>query len=120
MNSLDPDIKFIFQNVSTIANFLDLSCSIKNDQLIFDIYPRPTHSFSYLNYHSCHPQHAKNNIVLSLGQIFIRIVFKKKEPHLSKYKCCLIQRCHPREVQDYAMTTPSMKPTSTQRGSLSI
>ena len=59
---LDPDIKFIFKNVCTVNNFLDVSCSMKNDQLLFDIYHKPTDSFSYLHYHSCNPQHPKNNI----------------------------------------------------------
>ena len=49
MNSLDPDIKLIFKNVSTIAIFLDVSCSTKIDQLMFDIYHEPTHSFSHLH-----------------------------------------------------------------------
>ena len=71
INSLDLDIKFIFQNVFTVAIFLDVSCSIKNDQLIFDIYHKPTHSFSYLYYCSCHPQHTEINIVLSLAQRII-------------------------------------------------
>ena len=56
MVSLDPDIKFIFENVSTVAIFLDNSCLIKNDQLIFHIYHKLTHSFSYLHCRSCHPQ----------------------------------------------------------------
>ena len=34
MNSLHPDIKSIFENVSSVAYFLDVSCLIKNDQLI--------------------------------------------------------------------------------------
>ena len=46
MNNLDPDIKFILENVSTVAIFLYVSGSIKNDQLIIDIYHKPTHSFS--------------------------------------------------------------------------
>ena len=57
INCLDPDNKFIFENVSIAANFLDASCSITNDQLIFDIYQKPAHSFSYLHYRSCHPQY---------------------------------------------------------------
>ena len=61
MNSFDSNIVFIFGNVSTVANFLDVSCSTKNDQLIFDIYHKPTNSFSYLHYCSCCPQHTKIN-----------------------------------------------------------
>ena len=67
INSLDPDIKFISKNVSTAVNFLDVSCSIKNDQHIFDIYHKSTHSFSYVHYCSCHPQHTKINNVFFTG-----------------------------------------------------
>ena len=42
MNSLNPDIKFIFENVSTVSNLLDALGSMKNDQLIFEIYHKPT------------------------------------------------------------------------------
>ena len=45
MNSFDPDFKCIFENVSSVANFLDVLCSTKNDQLIFDIYHKTTHWF---------------------------------------------------------------------------
>lgn len=34
----NPDIKFIFENASKLANFEDVPCSIKNDHFIFDIY----------------------------------------------------------------------------------
>ena len=101
MNSPDPDITFTSENASTVANFLDVSCSIKNYQLIFAIYHKPTHSFSYLHYRSCHPQHTKNYIVLSLWQ-----------RNLNKLKSCLIQHGHPEKVLDYTMTklfSPSFK-----------
>ena len=38
INNVDRDIKFVFENVSTAANILDVSGSTKNDQLIFNIY----------------------------------------------------------------------------------
>ena len=34
INSLDSDINFFFENVSTLANFSHVSCLIKNDQII--------------------------------------------------------------------------------------
>ena len=104
MNSLDPDIKLLFENVSTLAKFLDVSCSIKNYHLVFDIYHKPGHSFSYLHYRSCHSKHSKNNIALSLGQRTIRIVSENKEQHPNKLKSCLIQCGHPEEILDYTMT----------------
>ena len=56
MNSFDPGMKFIFENVSTVEKFLDNSTSIKNNQIIFDIYHKRTRSFSYLHYPSCQPE----------------------------------------------------------------
>ena len=59
MNSLDHYIKFISKHVSTAAIFLDVLCSIKGDQFIFDIYQKPTHLFVYLHYNNCHLEHTK-------------------------------------------------------------
>ena len=92
--------------------FVNASCSIKNDRIIFDIYHKPTHSFSYLLYRRCHPQHTKSNTVLSLGQRIIRIVSENKEQYLNKLKSCVIQCGHPEEVLDYTMIklfSPSFK-----------
>ena len=55
INELHPDIQFIFENLSSEVNFLDVKCTIDNNQIMFDIYHKPTHSFSYLHYKSCHP-----------------------------------------------------------------
>ena len=106
MNSADGDIKLTFEKVSTVVNFLDVSCSIKNDQLTFKIYHKPKHSFSYLHNHSCRPQYTKNNIVLLLGQIVNCALSENKEQHLHKLKSCLVQRGHlergPRLYNDQA------------------
>ena len=102
MNSLDRDIKFNFRNVSTVSNFSDVSYSIKYYQLKFNINHKPTHSFSYK-----HPQVTKNNIVLSLRQIIVRIVSANKEnmeQHFNKLKSFLAKRGHPKELLDYTMT----------------
>ena len=96
MNSLDPDIKFIFENVSTVSNFLDVSCSIKDDQLW---YLPQTYIFVLLRaLPQLSPVHNKNNIVLSLGQRIIRIVSENKEQHFNKLKSCLTRCGHPEEI----------------------
>ena len=68
INELDPDLKFIFEKVATDINFLHINIKIVDNQLHFDIYYKPTNSFSYLKYNSCHPSHTKNNISLSLAR----------------------------------------------------
>ena len=35
--SFDPDTKFIFNNINTFSNILDVSYSIKSDQFMFEI-----------------------------------------------------------------------------------
>ena len=64
MNELDPDLQFIFQELTKNINFLDISLKI-NYKLHFDVYHKPANSFSYLHYKSCHPPHMKNNICVT-------------------------------------------------------
>ena len=52
INELDPDLKFIFEKLTTDINFLDVNIKIVDNQLPFDIYHKPTNSFSYLKYNS--------------------------------------------------------------------
>ena len=92
INSLDEDLKFIFENPSRTLNFLDIQLKIVNNTLVFDIYYKPTNSFNYLTYSSCHPSHTKNNIALSLAKRIINIVTDNRETRLSELKRHLIER----------------------------
>ena len=38
MNELDPDLKFIFQELTTKINFLEINLKIVNNKLHFDVY----------------------------------------------------------------------------------
>ena len=46
MNELDPDLQFIFEELTKIINFLDINLKIINNKLNFDVYHKPTNSFS--------------------------------------------------------------------------
>ena len=60
-------MQFIFKGLTRKINFLDINLKIIiNDKLHFDVYHKPTNSFSYLHYKSCHPPDRKTNIALSL------------------------------------------------------
>ena len=74
INSLDEDLKFIFENPSNMVNVLGIQLKIINNTLAFDIYYKPKNYFNYLTYSSCHPSHTKNNIVFSLAKRMIKIV----------------------------------------------
>ena len=101
INSLDEDLKFIFENPSRTLNFLDIQLKIVNNTLVFDIYYKPTNSLNYLTYSSCHPGHTKNNIALSLAKRIINIVTDSRETRLSELKKHFIERNHPPEIIDY-------------------
>ena len=74
MSELDPDLQFIFKELTKNINFLDINLKI-NNKLHFDVYHhKPTNSFSYLHYKSCHLRHKKNNIALSLARRIVQIV----------------------------------------------
>ena len=86
VNSLDEDLKFIFENPRRTLNFLDIQLKIVHSTLVFDILYKPTNSSNYLTYSSCHPSHAKNNVVLSLAKRIINIVTNNREKILSELK----------------------------------
>ena len=86
MNELDPDIQFIFKELTKNINFLDINLKIINNKLHFDVYHQPTNSFSYLHFKSCHPPHTKNNIALSLARRFVWIVTENTNNRLQELK----------------------------------
>ena len=100
INELHPDIQFIFENLSSKVNFLDVKCTIDNNQIMFDIYHKPIHSLSYLHYKSCHPRHTRDNIALSLGQRIVRLVSEDRQLRLQQLKSELIKRGHPAKIID--------------------
>ena len=104
INNLDPDLKFIFENPSKSLNFPDINLQIVENNLVFDIYYKPTNSFTYLTYTSCHPPHTKNNISLSLAKRIVSIVANNKENRLKELKEHLLDRKHPQHFIDYSFT----------------
>ena len=85
-------------------NFLDIQLKIVNNTLVSDIYYKPTNSFNYLTYSSCHHSHTKNNIALSLAKQIINIVTDNREKRLRELEKHLIEINHPFEVIDCIFT----------------
>ena len=104
INELDSDLKFIFEKLTTDINFLDINIKIVDNQLHFDIYHRPTNSFSYLKHNSCHPSHTKNKISLSLVRRIIRIVTDNRDYRLEELRQNLLKRNHPEKIINYSFT----------------
>ena len=97
-DGLDQDLKFIFSNLSSESNFMDVHFKIVDNQLEMDIYKKPTDSYNYLNYHSSHPKHTRDNIALSLAKRIVRIVSGDREKRLDELKQHLIMRDYPVSV----------------------
>ena len=97
-SSLDDNLNFIFSELSNNVDFLDIHLNIdENGSLVMDVYHKPTDSHNYLNYTSCHPQHTRDNIALSLAKRIIRIVTENNttQQRLGDLKHHLMLRGHP-------------------------
>ena len=103
-NRMDPNLVFIFEELSKEQNYLDVNVKVVGYELLLDIYRKPTDSFNYLHYRSCHPSHTINNIALSLAKRIIRITSEDPGPRLLELKNNLILRGHPEENIDEAFT----------------
>ena len=80
-------------NVQSLA-FLDTSCSIISNQLVTDLYRKPTDRNQYLLTSSCHPAHVTNNIPYSLALRIVRICSETKDRdlRLDELKSLLLSR----------------------------
>ena len=76
-------------------DFLDITLSVKDAIIQTSVYNKPTDSFNYLHYDSCHPSHTKNHIALSLAKRIIRITSEQRDSKLDQLKNHLEKRGHP-------------------------
>ena len=103
-DGLDRDLRFIFSTLSRESNFMDINFKIVGTQLEMDIYRKPTDSCNYLNYHSCHPKHTRDNIGLSLAKRIVRIVSKDRDKRIIELKNQLLARDYPVSSINYAFS----------------
>ena len=87
-DDLDPNLRFIFSELSKGSDYLDISLRIKEKLIETSVYHKPTDSFNYLHFQSCHPVHTKNHIAISLAKCIIRITSDEiaKSVHLDSLK----------------------------------
>ena len=102
INTLQPDLKLLFQNPSKFLNFLDINLQIVENSLVFDIYNKPTNSFNYLTYTSYHPLNTKNKTSLSLARCIFNIVTNNRGNWLKNLKEYLLDRKHPQHIIGYS------------------
>ena len=65
LNCYHPTIKFTASYSWKEINFLDVSIRKKNNQLVTDLYIKPTDTHQYLHASSCHVYHSKKSIPYS-------------------------------------------------------
>ncbi|GFN76433.1 hypothetical protein PoB_000293900 [Plakobranchus ocellatus] len=78
-NNFHPSIKFSSTISSFHVSFLDVLISLSDGILHTDLYSKPTDTFNYLHWSSCHPYHTKKNIPYSLAFRLIRICSSEED-----------------------------------------
>lgn len=76
LNSLDSQLSFTCDQIGSRVTFLDVVVISENSEITTDIYYKPTDTKRYLNYHSNHPRHVKNNIPYNLARRICSIVVR--------------------------------------------
>ena len=85
--------------------FLDTSASVVNNQIVTDLYRKPTDRCQYLLTSSCHPAHVTENIPFSLAYRIIRICSEpeSRDKRLSELKELLMSRSYKSSLVDNAI-----------------
>ena len=79
INALDSNLKFIFEELASYINHLDINTKVADSHLHFDIYHKPFNHFSCLKYNSCHLSHTKHCIPLLLVRRIMRLVIDNQD-----------------------------------------
>ena len=115
LNSLDSNLKFILSGMSRSEPYLDIQISVKDDNVVFDMYYKPTNAFNYVKYSSCHPKHTRNNIALSLARRIVKMVSVSAEQQgarVDELKSHLIRRDFPESVIEETLSKVYSPPTA--------
>ena len=85
--------------------FLDTSTSVRDNQIIVDLYKKPTERCQYSLPSSCHPPHITENIPFSLAYRIIRICSEttSRDLRLQELKDMLISRSYKPKLVDLAI-----------------
>lgn len=131
LNEIHPALKFTYtisspfectitlphdcfcHNTSSIP-FLDTQVSLKEGNLVTDLYRKETDRCQYLLPSSCHPRHITRNIPYSLAYRLVRICSEKETlfKRFEELKEFLLSRNYHTSVIDPAITRASLIPRS--------
>ena len=115
LNSRLPTIRFTLEHSETEIPFLDTLVRKLGNNLITDLYSKPTDSFDYLLYNSSHPQTCKDSIPYSQFLRVRRICSRLSdyERHVIEMSRHFLRRLYPIELlQEAAITTYSLQHTT--------
>ena len=119
LNGMDTDLKFIMDNMSEENNFLDVQMVIdEENNLQLDIYYKPTNSFGYLRFTSCHPYHTRKNIATSLAKRIIRIVTNNRGKRIDHLVENLKSRNYPKKVITEALGKAFQPKRQAEKGAI--
>ena len=65
LNEFHRNLKFTHEKSKEKINFLDLVSKLTDRKIVTDLYWKPTDSYQYLHYDSCHAEHIKTSIIFS-------------------------------------------------------
>ena len=99
LQGLHPDIKFTLEEADSVSlrnllyqmlAFLDINVILhETGKLETDVYYKPTNNHDYLDYHSQHASHVKDNIPFNLAK---RIIVFCSNPETERYRLCELEQ----------------------------
>ena len=115
--SLDSRISFTLDQHNKSVSFLDVRVSAVDSKIMTDIFYKETDSKRYLDYHSCHPRHIKNNVPFNLARRICTIVSDNDilQKRLEELKTFLIACNYPLLIIDNGINKAKMIPKSNLR-----
>jgi hypothetical protein len=78
MNNMHTKLNFTKEESSEELPFLDILLLKEGNNIVCDIYHKPTDTFNYLPFKSCHPRNTKTNIPFTLAKRICTLVKDKK------------------------------------------
>ena len=102
MNGLHESINFTYETSNSQLPFLDILIIKNGNQIVTDIYHKPTDTKQYLTYKSCHPRSTKNNVPYNLARRVCTIITNDslRNKRLIELKDSLLARDYPESVID--------------------
>ena len=110
LNSLQRGIEFTMEANPTKNTFLQILLLVKGTRITTDIFYKPTDTFQYLHFTSCHPVHTKKNVPFNLARRICTIVEEQDttRERLEDLKKKPTRQNYPQQITTYGMRKLSL------------